>query len=407
MTRERDSKAPGTGTRTRAVHGAGAPQPGGLNPPLQRSSTFAFESLEAMNAEQARGRDSAYYQRVAHPTVRHCERHLAELEGAEDALLFASGMAAISAVLFSQLSAGDHVVALDQSYGGTQDALRWGAERFGWRVTFVDGRRPADWPAAFTPATRLLHVESPTNPMNLVVDLAAAAELAHSRGARLSVDNTFASPVGQKPLALGADLVAYSATKSIGGHSDLVAGAVTGSAALTEPVWKVRKVFGAIAAPEVAALIERSLKTLPLRVAAQNATALELARHLEARPGVLSVAYPGLESHPGHAVAARQMTLGFGPIVAFEVEGGGEAARRTVEALRLVSHAPSLGSAESLVSLPAHTSHISLGPEGRAKAGIPEGLVRLSVGLEDLDDLRRDLDQAIARAVVPSAAAAR
>jgi cystathionine beta-lyase/cystathionine gamma-synthase len=407
MTREQEPRGPKTGTRTRAVHGVSASHPGGLNPPLVRSSTFAFESLDAMNAEQARGRDSAYYQRVAHPTVRACERHLAELEGAEDALLFASGMAAITAVLFSQLSAGDHVVALDQSYGGTQDALRWGAERFGWRVTFVDGRRTADWPAAFTPGTRLFHVESPTNPMNLVVDLAAAAELAHSRGARLSVDNTFASPVGQKPLALGADLVAYSATKSIGGHSDLVAGAVTGSAALIEPVWKVRKIFGAIAAPEVAALIERSLKTLPLRVAAQNATALELARYLVGRTGVLSVAYPGLESHAGHAVAARQMTLGFGPIVAFEVAGGGDAARRTVEALRLISHAPSLGSAESLVSLPAHTSHISLGAEGRAKAGIPEGLVRLSVGLEDLDDLRGDLEQALARSIVASAAAAR
>ena len=407
MTRERDPKEAKTGTRTRAVHGARTAHPGGLNPPLVRSSTFAFESLEAMNAEQARGRDSAYYQRVAHPTVRACERHLAELEDAEDALVFASGMAAITAVLFSQLTAGDHVVALDQSYGGTQEALRWGEERLGWRVSYVDGRRPADWPAAFTPATRLFHLESPTNPMNLVVDLAAAAELAHARGARLSVDNTFASPVGQKPLALGADLVAYSATKSIGGHSDLVAGAVTGGAALIESVWKVRKVFGAIAAPEVAALIERSLKTLPLRVAAQNTSALELARYLEGRAGILSVWYPGLESHAGHAIAARQMTLGFGPIVAFEVAGGGEAARRTVEALRVVSHAPSLGSAESLVSLPAHTSHIALGPEGRAKAGIPEGLVRLSVGLEDVDDLRRDLDQALTHSVVPSAAAAR
>jgi cystathionine beta-lyase/cystathionine gamma-synthase len=174
-----------------------------------------------------------------------------------------------------------------------------------------------------------------------------------------------------------------------------------------DAVWKVRKVFGAILAPEVAAMIQRSLKTLPLRVAAQNETALELARHLEVCPGVAGVWYPGLGSHPGHAIADRQMTLGFGPIVAFEVAGGGEAARRTVEALRLVSHAPSLGSAESLVSLPAHTSHIQLGAEGRARAGIPEGLVRLSVGLEDAEDLRRDLDQALAQATVPKAAAAR
>ncbi|MGH7740751.1 MAG: trans-sulfuration enzyme family protein [Candidatus Eiseniibacteriota bacterium] len=407
MSRDREHPPSAPGTRTRAVHGEGKSQPGGMNPPLVRSATFAFESLEAMNAEQARGRDSSYYQRVAHPTVRACERHLAKLEGAEDALLFASGMAAISAVLFTHVSAGDHVVALEQSYGGTHEALRFGAEHFGWRVTFVDGRRPGDWPAAFTPQTKLFHVESPTNPMNLIVDLAAAAALAHAHGAKLSVDNTFASPIGQHPLALGADVVAYSATKSIGGHSDLVAGAVTASAAVIERVWKVRKLFGGIAAPEVAALIERSLKTLPLRVAAQNETALELARHLEVSPGVVAVWYPGLGTHPGHAIADRQMMLGFGPVVAFEVAGGGEGARRTAEALRLVSHAPSLGSAESLVSLPAHTSHIQLGPDGRARAGIPEGLVRLSVGLEDVEDLRRDLDQALARAIVPNAAAAR
>ena len=406
MSRERKTPRAG-GTRTRAVHGAGQPRPGEVNAPLVRSATFGFESLAAMNAEQARGRDSAYYQRVAHPTVRSCERHLAELEGAEDALLFASGMAAVTAWLFSQLSSGDHVVALDQSYGGTHEALRWGSERFGWRVTFVDARRPADWAAVFTASTKIFHVESPTNPMNFVVDIAAAAELAHARGARLSVDNTFGSPIGQRPLALGADLAVYSATKSIGGHSDLVAGVVSGQAALIESVWKVRKIFGAIAAPEVAALIARSLKTLPLRVAAMNATALELARWLETRAGVLSVSYPGLASHVGHAVAARQMALGFGPIVAFEVAGAGEGARRTVEALELVRHAPSLGSVESLASLPAHTSHIQLGPEGRARAGIPEGLIRLSVGLEDAEDLRRDLDQALARALVPNAAAAR
>jgi cystathionine beta-lyase/cystathionine gamma-synthase len=230
------------------------------------------------------------------------------------------------------------------------------------------------------------------------------AELAHARGALLTVDNTFASPVGQRPLELGADLVAYSATKSIGGHADLLAGAVLGSAARLESVWKVRKVFGAVPDPGVAWQIERSLKTLPLRVEASNTAALEIARRLETHPGVARVFYPGLPGHPGHEVAARQMTLGFGPVVAVEVHGGSEGAEAVVNALQLFRHAPSLGGVESLASLPAHTSHVQLGPEGRARAGIPEGLVRLSIGVEDLEDLWSDLDQALARtALAPTA----
>ena len=396
MARSKGSSRVPRGDRTRAVHGDAGPGAGPVSTPVVRSATFSFESLEAMNAEQERGRDGAYYQRVGHPTLRACERRLADLEGAEDALLFSSGVAAIAAVLLSQLKAGDHVIALHQSYGGTHDLLHWGAERFGWSVDFVDARTPSEWPRAFRPATRLLHVESPTNPMNVIVDLAAAAALAHQKGARLSVDNTFASPVGQRPLALGADLVEYSATKSIGGHSDLLAGAVTASRAAIESVWKVRKIFGAVPDPDVAWQIERSLKTLPLRVAAQNANALDLATRLTRHAGIASVSYPGLVAHPGHAIAARQMTHGFGPVVAFEVAGGGTAARQVVEALRLVRHAPSLGSVESLASLPAFTSHIQLGSEGRAIAGIPEGLVRLSVGIEDADDLWQDLEQALA-----------
>jgi cystathionine beta-lyase/cystathionine gamma-synthase len=214
----------------------------------------------------------------------------------------------------------------------------------------------------------------------------------------LTVDNTVSSPVGQKPLSFGADLVMYSATKSIGGHGDLLAGAVLGSSAAMQKVWKVRKVFGAIPDPALAWQIERSLKTLPLRVAAANESALDLARRLVAHPGVAQVLYPGLPAHRDHALAARQMTLGFGPLLAFEVHGGAPAAEAVVEAFQLVKHAPSLGGVESLASLPAFTSHIQLGAEGRAKAGIPEGLVRLSVGIEDVEDLWADLDQALVRA---------
>ena len=386
--------------RTRAVHGAHSGHPGPASTPIVRSVTFAFPSLEALNAEQVKGPAGAYYQRVGHPTLRATEERLASLEeAAETALLFSSGMAAVAAVFLANLKAGDHVVALHQCYGGTHDLLKWGAERFGWSYDLVDARQPATWEAAFRPQTRLFHVESPTNPTLCIVDLRRAAELAHARGARLTVDNTFASPVGQHPLALGADLVAYSATKSIGGHSDLLAGVVMGPKRLMEPVWRTRKIFGAVPDPTLAGQIERSLKTLALRVQTANANALELARRLGQHPAVRRVFYPGLAEHDGHETAKRQMPLGFGPVLAIDINGGALAAESVVNALGLILHAPSLGSVESLASLPAHTSHIQLGPEGRAKAGIPEGLIRLSIGIEDASDLWADLDQALSRAV--------
>jgi cystathionine beta-lyase/cystathionine gamma-synthase len=400
-------KSPARGVRTRAVHGAHPEKPGPSSTPIVHSATFSFPNLEAMKAERDKHAAGAYYQRDGHPTLRATEERLAALEGAESGILFASGVAAIAAVLMASLKSGDHVVALHQCYGGTHDLLRWGAERFGWSFDLVDAREEARWAAAFRPNTRLFHVETPTNPMLCILDLRRAAELAHARGARLTVDNTFASPVGQHPLELGADLVIYSATKSIGGHGDLLAGAVLGPAAGLEVVWKVRKVFGAVPDPSLAWQIERSLKTLPLRVEAANANALELASRLTRHPGVAQVFYPGLPGHPGHDVAARQMSLGFGPVVAIDVHGGAAGSEAVVNALQLFRHAPSLGGVDSLASLPAHTSHVQLGPEGRARAGIPEGLVRLSVGVEDVDDLWSDLDQALARTAVTASTSGR
>jgi cystathionine beta-lyase/cystathionine gamma-synthase len=351
-----------------------------------------------MRSAQDAGAAGAFYQRYGHPTLHACEERLAALEGAETGLLFSSGMAAISSAFLAMLKAGDHVVALHQCYGGTHALLAWGVERLGWGRDLVDAREPGAWEAAFKPNTRILHVESPTNPTLAVVDLERAAQLAHAHGALLTVDNTFASPIGQHPLALGADLVMHSATKSIGGHGDLLAGVVLGRAAELDQVWHARKVFGPVPDPALAWQIERSLKTLPLRVAATNASALELATRLAGHPSVAQVFYPGLPSHPGHEIARRQMMLGFGPVLAFEVPGGAEAAIETVNRLELVSHAPSLGSVASLASLPAWTSHIGLGVEGRRRAGIPEGLVRLSVGLEDVEDLWADLERALAGA---------
>jgi len=391
--------------RTRAVHGAHPGEPGPTSTPVVHSATFGFESLDALNEEQVKGAASAYYQRYGHPTLHGVEARLAALEHADAALLFSSGMAALSSLLLSILKRGDHVVALRQCYGGTQTLLEFGAEHFGWTFELVDAREPRAWAAAFRPETRVFHVESPTNPTLCVVDLARAAELAHGHSALLTVDNTFASPVGQHPLALGADLVMYSATKSIGGHSDLLAGAVIGPKARMEAVWKVRKVFGPVPDPALAWQIERSLKTLPLRVEAANANALEVARRLAEHSAVRQVFYPGLPTHEGHDVARRQMQLGFGPVLSFDVQGGAPAAEAVVNALGLIRHAPSLGGVDSLASLPAHTSHIQLGPEGRANAGIPEGLVRLSVGIEDPEDLWSDLSQALARVQVPNAMA--
>lgn len=393
------------GTRTRALRAPRAGHAGPLSTPIVHSATFAFPDLDALMGEQERGPAGSFYQRYGHPTLRACEERLAAIEGAEAALLFASGMAAISAGFLATLKAGDHAVVLRQSYGGTLALVAWGAERLGWTYDLVDAREPDAWGAAFRPTTRLLHVESPTNPTNCVVDLARAASVAHEHGALLSVDNTFASPVGQQPLALGADLALYSATKSIGGHGDLLAGAVTGSAARLETVWRVRKVFGPVPDPSLAWLIERSVKTLPLRVEAANASALALARRLAGHAGVAQVFYAGLPTHPGHELAARQMKAGFGPVVSFEARGGAAAAKTFVNSLELVLHGPSLGGVESLASLPAFTSHIGLGPEGRARAGIPEGTVRLSVGLEDPDDLWDDIERALAKATAGVAAA--
>ena len=397
MTRSDSNRGSAHGVRTRAVHGPQVDHQGPASTPIVHSATFAFTSLDALNAEQDKKAAGAFYQRVGHPTLRAAEQRLAALEGAETGLLFSSGVAAISAVLLAYLKSGDHVVALHQCYGGTHDLLNFGAERFGWKVDMVDARDPASWGSYLKPETRILHVESPTNPTLCVVDLRAAADLAHARGALLTVDNTFASPVGQHPLALGADLVMYSATKSIGGHSDLLAGAVMGPAARMEPVWKVRKFFGAVPDPALAWQIERSLKTLPLRVQAANANALDLARRLEGHSAVARVFYPGLSGQPGHEVARRQMSLGFGPVLSIEVQGGAPSAEAVVNSFELIRHAPSLGGVDSLASLPAHTSHIQLGPEGRARAGIPEGLVRLSIGIEDPEDLWADLSQALAR----------
>jgi cystathionine beta-lyase/cystathionine gamma-synthase len=388
------------GIETRAVHGPHLSATGAMSTPIVHSATFSFDTLDEMKSAQAAGSAGSFYQRDGHPTIHAVEERLAALDGAETALLFPSGMGAISATFLATLKSGDHVVCVDPCYGGTQALLQWGKERFGWSHTLVDSRRPDTWAAAFQANTKLLHLESPINPTLVCFDIAAAARLGHERGAFVTIDNTIASPIGQQPLALGCDLTLYSATKSLGGHSDLLAGVACGPRAALEPAWKAREVFGPVAEPTMAWMLERSLKTLPLRVRAGNANALELARRLGSHADVAQVFYPGLPSHPSHAIAAKQMKEGFGPLLGFEVRGGADAALRVVNALKVIRHGASLGGVESLASLAAHTSHKMIGPEGRKRAGIPEGLVRVSAGIESVDDLWADLEQALAKAVV-------
>jgi cystathionine beta-lyase/cystathionine gamma-synthase len=396
-------RKPEPGLETRAVHGPHVGASGAMSTPIVHSATFSFESLDDMVVQQEQTSAGSFYQRQGHPTIHAVEERLAELDGAEAALLFPSGMAAISTAFLSLLRSGDHVVCVDPCYGGTQALLHWGKERFGWEHTFVDSQKTANFAAAFRPNTRLLHLESPINPTLACFDIAAAARLGHERGAVVSIDNTIASPIGQPVHALGCDLALYSATKSLGGHSDLLAGVVTGSRAAITPIYEARKTFGPIAEPTMAWMLERSLKTLPLRVRAQNANAMDLARRLAQHGDVAQVFYPGLPNHPSHAIAAQQMREGFGPLLGFEVRGGAEAALRVVNALRVIRHGASLGGVESLASLAAYTSHKMIGLEGRQRCGIPEGLVRVSAGVEDVNDLWADLEQALARAVAVGA----
>jgi len=335
------------------------------------------------------------YTRYANPTVRELEEALAAVEGAESALALSSGMAAMTTAVTSLVRAGDEVLASRSLYGGTVRLLSDVLPRFG-----VAGRlvAPSDLEQVDRVAgerSRVLVVESPTNPTLQVVDLQAVCASAHARGLVVIVDNTFATPLLQSPLALGADLVMHSLTKGLAGHSDLVGGALAGPRDRIEAARATMKVLGGCLDPHAAFLALRGLKTLHLRVPRQCESALALARRLEGHPSVRCVLYPGLPSHPGHDVARRQMSA-FGGMVTLVLEGGLASAERFYDRLRLVARAASLGSVESLASLPLHTSHHGLSEDELREAGIDPGMVRLSIGVEDADDLIADVEQALA-----------
>ncbi len=387
--------ATGRGVGTRAVH-AGAhvdPSTGAINTPVYRSSTFRFASTEELLAAQ-RGERPGFYTRHGHPNFAAVEAKFASLHGAEDAVLFGSGMAAFAGIVLGRLRAGDRIVALADLYGGTRVLLEDVRARFGISTTYVP-MGDASALGASLPGAKLLVAESPTNPTLRVADVPALARAAKAAGALLVFDNTFATPVHLRPLGLGADLVWESATKALGGHSDLLAGLVAGSRTLLEPVRAARKTYGAIADPGSAWLLERGMKSLVARVERQSASALDIARRLEAHPLVRRVFHPGLPSHPDHALARRLLPTGSGCMVTFACRGGLAAARDVADRVRVVANAPSLGGVESVLSLPLYTSHSYLSPAERAAIDVTDDLVRLSVGLEDPDDLFADLDRAL------------
>ena len=362
--------------------------------PVVHSVSFGYTDMEHW-AKVGRGESSGHiYGRNSNPTVRVFEEKICRLERAQAATAFATGMAAISNTLFTLLAPGDRIVSIKDSYGGTNKIFQEFLPRFNIEVTLCDTTDPDAIETAISNGCQVLYLESPTNPTMKIVDLAHMAALAHRTGALVVFDNTFATPVNQQPLELGADLVVHSATKYLGGHADALGGAVCGPQDYIDRIFHYREINGATLDPMAAYLLLRGMKTLPLRIAHQNQSAIQVARYLQSHVAVEQVFYPGLESHPQHAIALKQMK-GFGGMLSFSVKGGYEAVECFLPRLRYAHRAANLGSVETIVGPPATTSHVELNSQERAAMGIPENLVRYSVGIEDPADLIADLEQAL------------
>ncbi len=379
---------------TRAIHSDGPQdQHGSPHLPTYSSTTYAFESTaDLLDVVEGR-RDGALYTRYGmNPTIQALERQMAAIEDAPAAQAFSSGMAAEAALCLTH--GRDGIVLVGDAYGGTMELVGDQLPELGITTTLVLADELDRLDAALAAGAGLVLCESPTNPTLEIIDIAALADRSHAGGALLAVDNTFASPVNQRPLQLGADFVVYSATKSLGGHSDLTAGFLLGAADLLAPVWNWRKNLGSMPSPETASLLSRSLRTLALRVRQQDANALAVAEALARHPRVTRVFYPGLASAAGHELACRQMS-GFGSMVTFEVDGDAQAAAKVTDALEIFALAPSLGGVESLVTQPITTTHHDISAAERARRGITDAMIRLSVGLEAADDLIADLTRAL------------
>ena len=378
------------GLSTRAIHGEPEPRPDWtpISQPIYQSSTFT--NPVGSSAE-------VLYTRYGNtPNQVQIGRRLARLEGAEAALFVASGMGATALAHLAVLRPGDHLISSEWIYGGVHKLFTEEFGRFGIEVTFVDPLRSRAWKEALRKNTRAMFVETPTNPLLRVIDLEPIATLAKAEGLALLVDSTFASPIAFRPLEHGADIVIHSATKYLNGHTDVIAGAVAGTESVVEEVRRLMQLWGQAIDPHAAWLIERGMRTLAIRVARHSATGLSVAEWFSRQPQVATVHYPGLSSHRDHKTAKRVLE-GYGGMLGLELKGGARAAERFLRALTIAAHAPSLGGVETLVSEPRLTSHKSLTADERARAGIPDGFLRFSLGLEDADDLIADFAQALAQ----------
>ena len=394
MSREREQG----GKSTQAVHGGereGRPRvTDSLTTPIVQSATYWFRDTQEVIAYQEGRHPSFEYGRYGNPTTRALEEKLCLLEGGEDCVVSASGMNSITTLLLALLPQSGHLVTTLDCYRRTRQFIGEVLPRMGVRTTVIDPADYAGLARAVADGATLFFSESPTNPYLRVIDVARVAELCRPTGTTVVIDSTFATPVNQQALALGADLVLHSATKYLAGHNDVMGGALVGKRALIEKIRSLHGVLGGVVDPHASYLILRGVKTLALRVAQSNATALAIARHLERHPKIERVHYPGLASHREHAIARRQMS-GFGGVVSFEVRGSLESASKFIDALRMPYIAPSLGGVETLVEQPTIVSYWDKTPEERAALGIRDNLVRYSCGIEDTEDLIRDLDQAL------------
>ena len=386
------------GFATRAIHHAYDPHDneGSLTPPLHLTSTFAFENAEAGSEMFAGERTGHIYSRISNPTCDLLEQRIATLEGAEAGLALASGMGAITATLWTLLSPGDEVIVDKTLYGCTFAYMRHGLAKWGVTITHIDLTDVENLREAISEKTRVVFFETPANPNMRLVDIAAVSGITKESGATVVVDNTYATPYLTRPIEHGADIVVHSATKYLGGHGDVVAGLVVGT---LEQVTEIRLVgmkdmTGAVMAPFNAMLILRGLKTLALRVDRHCASAMKVAAWLEAHPSVRSVCFPSLKSFPQHDIAKRQMDQA-GAMIAFELDGGLVEGRAMMNRLNMIQRAVSLGDAETLIQHPASMTHSTYTPEERAEHGISDGLIRLSVGLEEVDDILTDLAQSL------------
>ncbi len=380
---------------TRAVH-AGEDRTqnyGAVSVPIYPASVYAFSDADEGAAIHNEEKEGYYYGRLGNPTQTALEKTIVDLEGGEAALAFASGMAAVSAAVFTLVKSGEHIVAPESMYSTTTNLLHHVGERFGIETTFVDAAKADAYRAAVRPNTKLFWMETPSNPLVRITDIEAVTTIARELSIASVADNTFATPFNQLPLDLGVDAVIHSATKYLGGHSDLTAGLIVGSSKIVEAARHgANKFYGGNIAPQVAWLVMRGIKTLALRMERHNSNAYALAHMLADHPKVAAVYYPGLEAHENHEIAKRQMT-GFGGMIGLDV-GSVEAGKSFANNVRLCTLATSLGGVETILQHSASMTHAAISREERLKAGISDGLIRLSVGVEDIVDLRKDIENA-------------